>query len=160
MILNDDMQRYNKDVKVVVNVTVEGSPGPVRTLVKLGASVEDTIKLVVDKYSKEGRSPQLGRDNVSFFDLHHSHFSLESINKKDTIGDVGTRSFYLRKSCSGHHSYEEESSKLVSYSSAREIGPVKSSNPHFVFMPAFIARKISKIGRRMRKLWKVLSCSP
>ncbi|KAF5207937.1 Ppr containing protein, partial [Thalictrum thalictroides] len=70
-------QRYNKDVKVVVNVTVEGSPGPVRTLVKLGASVEDTIKLVVDKYSKEGRSPQLGRDNVSFFDLHHSHFSLE-----------------------------------------------------------------------------------
>ncbi|KAF5200231.1 Ppr containing protein [Thalictrum thalictroides] len=63
---------------MILNVTVEGSPGPVGTLVKLRASVEDTIKLVVDKYSKEGRSPQLGRDNVSFLDLHHSHFSLEN----------------------------------------------------------------------------------
>lgn len=72
------MQSYNRDSKVVVNVTVEGSPGPVRTLVKLGASVEDTIKLVVDRYSEEGRSPRLVDENVPLFELHQSHFSLES----------------------------------------------------------------------------------
>lgn len=71
------LQGYRKDAKVVVNVTVEGSPGPVRTLVKLGASVEDTIKLVVDKYSDEGRTPKLHRDAASSFELHHSYFSLK-----------------------------------------------------------------------------------
>ncbi|XP_040930807.1 uncharacterized protein At4g22758 isoform X2 [Gossypium hirsutum] len=40
---------YNKEAKVVINVWVERSPGPVRTMVKLGASVEDAIKLVLHK---------------------------------------------------------------------------------------------------------------
>lgn len=72
------MQGYKKDSKVVVNVTVEGSPGPVRTMVKLGSSVDETIKLVVDKYSEEGRTPKLYRDSASSFELHHSYFSLQS----------------------------------------------------------------------------------
>lgn len=63
---------------MVVNVTVEGSPGPVRAMVCLGASVEETIKLVVDKYGQEGRSPRLDPDAASTFELHHSYFSLES----------------------------------------------------------------------------------
>ncbi|KAL2516933.1 Uncharacterized protein Adt_13180 [Abeliophyllum distichum] len=45
---------YNKNAKVVVNVTVEGSPGPVRTMLKLGSSVEETVKIVVKKYNDEG----------------------------------------------------------------------------------------------------------
>lgn len=72
------MQGYKKDAKVVVNVTVEGSPGPVRTMVKLGASVDETIKLVVDRYSEEGRTPKLGKDVAPSFELHHSYFSLQS----------------------------------------------------------------------------------
>lgn len=63
---------------MVVNVTVEGSPGPVRTMVKLGSSVDDTIKLVVDKYREEGRSPNIDPNMASSFQLHHSHFSLQS----------------------------------------------------------------------------------
>lgn len=62
---------------MVVNVTVEGSPGPVRAMVSLGASVEDTIKLVVDKYGQEGRSPRLDRHALSTFELHNSYFSLQ-----------------------------------------------------------------------------------
>ncbi|KAF9615354.1 hypothetical protein IFM89_023005 [Coptis chinensis] len=160
--LPSNSERYNKDAKVVVNVTVEGSPGPVKTLVKLGASVEDTIKLVVDKYSEEGRSPQIGRDGVSSFELHQSHFSLESLSKKGTIGDVGSRSFYLRKSCSGRSSNEGGISQLDSFSSTTGMVSVKSSTPPaspFTFMSTFISRKISKIGRRMSNLWKVLVCS-
>lgn len=73
-----EMQGYKRDAKVVLNVTVGGSPGPVRTMVKLGSSVEDTIKLVVDKYSEEGRTPKLDKDAASSFELHHSYFSLQS----------------------------------------------------------------------------------
>ncbi|KAL6004810.1 hypothetical protein ACLOJK_005366 [Asimina triloba] len=72
------LRRYSDDSKVVVNVTVQGSPGPVRTMVRLGATVEETIKLVVDKYTEEGRNPRLAMDASSTFELHHSHFSLES----------------------------------------------------------------------------------
>ncbi|KAK9716463.1 hypothetical protein RND81_06G235300 [Saponaria officinalis] len=69
---------YQKDAKVVITVTVEGSPGPVRTLVKLGANVDDTIKLVVQKYGDEGRCPRLDKDAALFFDLYVSYFSLHS----------------------------------------------------------------------------------
>lgn len=62
---------------MVINVTVEGSPGPVRTMVRLGSSVEETIKLVVDKYSKEGRSPPINKKAAPLFELHNSYFSLQ-----------------------------------------------------------------------------------
>ena len=71
-------QSYNKEAKVVVNVTVEGSPGPVRIMVKLGSSVEDTIKLVVEKYNEEGRTRKLDPKATSSFQLHHSSFCLQS----------------------------------------------------------------------------------
>lgn len=66
--------------KVVVSVTVEGSPGPVRAMVRMGASVEEAIAAVVDKYSSEGRSPLLDRQAADSFQLHHSHFSLQSMH--------------------------------------------------------------------------------
>lgn len=61
-------------------MTVEGSPGPIRAMVKLGWSVEETIKLVVSNYSKEGRTPRLDEGGVasSAFELHSSYFSLQS----------------------------------------------------------------------------------
>ncbi|THG00154.1 hypothetical protein TEA_003347 [Camellia sinensis var. sinensis] len=154
---------YSKDAKVVVNVTVEGSPGPIRTLVKLGANVEDTIKLVINKYSEEGRRPHLDQDAVSTFELHHSYFSLASLNKWDVIGDVGSRSFYLRRGNSDRSS--SSGKEMISASFPSEIVSVtrgSTSLPHtpssFFFLPPFIARKINKIIRRTRKLWKILGC--
>lgn len=78
--LKDFVQKgYKKDAKVVVNVTVEGSPGAVRTMVKLGSSVDETIRLVIDKYSEEGRTPRLDKNrDDSSFQLYQSHFSLQS----------------------------------------------------------------------------------
>ncbi|MCE5166778.1 hypothetical protein HAX54_026196 [Datura stramonium] len=126
---------YKKDAKVVVNVTVEGSPGPVRTMVKLGSSVDETIRLVIDKYSEEGRTPRLDKNADSSFQLYQSYFSLQSLSNTDVIGDVGSRSFYLRKSNSNQEITTEA-----------------------IFLDGFFGRKLNKIIRRTCKLWKILGC--
>ncbi|XP_004298701.1 PREDICTED: uncharacterized protein At4g22758 [Fragaria vesca subsp. vesca] len=146
-------EAYKKDAKVVLNVSVEGSPGPVRAMVKLGSTVEETIKLVVDKYSKEGRTPKLLKDEASSFELHHSYFSLQSLDKSDLIGDVGSRSFYLRKS----------SSKNGGSTASLEVIPVRANSPPpaprpGLLLPNFIARKLAKLVRRTHRLWKVIVC--
>ncbi|PON92892.1 PPR containing protein [Trema orientale] len=154
-----EMQGYKKDAKVVLNVTVEGSPGPVRTMVKLGSSVEQTIKNVVDKYNEEGRTPKLDKDAASTLELHHSYFSLQSLDKSEAIGDVGSRSFYLRKSSSGNSTKNGASTSFTS-----EIAPVIASStgtvtPPVFLLPNFFALKLQKLVRRTQKLWKILVCS-
>lgn len=63
---------------MVVSVAVEGSPGPVKAMVRLAGSVEEAIAVVVDQYGREGRSPRLSHQAAAAFELHHSHFSLHS----------------------------------------------------------------------------------
>ena len=63
---------------MVVSVTVEGSVGPVKAMVRLGASVGEAIAAVVERYAREGRSPRLDPAAAESFQLHHSHFSLQS----------------------------------------------------------------------------------
>ncbi|KAJ0104693.1 uncharacterized protein At4g22758-like [Pistacia vera] len=145
-----NLEGFRKDAKVVVNVTVEGSPGPIRAMVKLGSSVDETIKLVVDKYNEEGRTPKLSRDEASSFELHHSYFSLQSLNKSELVGDVGSRSFYLRRSSSNHST----NSEIVQ---ERAASPPPIPPPSFL-LPSFMARKLGKIVRRMRRLWRVVIC--
>ncbi|KAL5552233.1 hypothetical protein UlMin_002409 [Ulmus minor] len=141
-------ESYKKDAKVVVNVTVEGSPGPVRTMIKLGSTVKDTIELVVDKYNEEGRTPKLHKDAASSLQLHHSYFSLEGLDSSEIIGDVGSRSFYLRKN-------NGASSSVISNEIVPAAEPIP---PPLFFLPSFFARKLQKIARRARKLWKILIC--
>ncbi|CAA0842283.1 Uncharacterized protein SHERM_08147 [Striga hermonthica] len=136
---------YNRDAKVVVNVTVEGSPGPIRAMVKLGSNIDDTIRLVVDKYNEEGRTPRLEKDAAKSCQLHHSHFSLESLNKSDLIGDIGSRSFYLRKGSS----YD-----------SRAVSTSGSSASSLCLLPSFIDRGIMEVLRRAQKLRKLFSCIP
>ncbi|XP_022772881.1 uncharacterized protein At4g22758-like isoform X2 [Durio zibethinus] len=150
-----DFEGYNKDAKVVINVSVEGSPGPVRTMVKLGSSVEETINLVVDKYAEEGRTPKL--DCSSGLELYHSYFSLQCLDKSQLIGDAGSRSFYLRRNSSGHWSNGASNSFVSEIAPARANCPPVVPPPTYLF-PAFIARKLRKIVRRTRWLWKILFC--
>ncbi|XP_058190322.1 uncharacterized protein At4g22758 [Rhododendron vialii] len=142
---------YRKEAKVVVNVTVEGSPGPVRALVNLGSSVEETIRIVVNKYSEEGRSPLLDKHAAaSTFELHQSYFSLQCLSKSEVIGDVGSRSFYLRKGSSTDHISSEE---IASASTTTPSPP-----PPLFFLTAIMRRCFSKLIRRTCKLWKILGC--
>ncbi|KAG5524604.1 hypothetical protein RHGRI_031318 [Rhododendron griersonianum] len=115
---------YRKEAKVVVNVTVEGSPGPVRAMVKLGSSVEETIRIVVNKYS---------------------------LSKSEVIGDVGSRSFYLRK---GSSSTDHINSEEIASASTTTPSPL----PPLFFLTAIMRRCFSKLIRRTCKLWKILGC--
>ncbi|CAN4127435.1 unnamed protein product [Withania somnifera] len=142
-------QDYKKEAKVVVNVTVEGSPGPVRTMIKLGSSVDETIRLVIDKYSEEGRTPRLDKNADSSFQLYQSYFSLKSLSNTDVIGDVGSRSFYLRKSNSNGSNREITTD---------QIAPVKANSHSLIVLDGFFGRKINKIIRRTCKLCKILGC--
>ncbi|KAJ0970985.1 hypothetical protein J5N97_018944 [Dioscorea zingiberensis] len=143
-------------VKVVVNVTVEGSPGPVRAMVRLGASVEEAIGVVLDRYGREGRSPKLESFTTASFQLHHSHFSLHSLDKSEKIGEVGSRSFYLRKSPNNDSFASTESNTAAGAARGSEIELLRTDPTHFFL--SFIAKRLDKIGRRTRRLWKVFVC--
>lgn len=157
---SQSQEGYKSDAKVVINVTVEGSPGPVRTMVRLGSTVEETIKLVVDKYSKEGRSPPINKKAAPLFELHNSYFSLQGLDNSEVIGDIGSRSFYLRKSNSENR--KNEGGGRAEGASASSISETVStrgiSSSHFLFFSDFLARKLGKLIRKTHKLWKILGC--
>lgn len=150
-------ERYNKDTKVVINVTVEGSPGPIRTMVKLGSNVEEITKLVVKKYNEEGRTPHLDKDAFSTYELHQSYFSLQGLSKSDLIADVGSRSFYLRNRSSSYCSDDSRADKTSASSNQPEAAASSSLLP---FLPMSVNRKIKKVMRKTRKLWKIFGCIP
>uniref|UniRef100_A0A7C9EUD6 DUF7054 domain-containing protein n=1 Tax=Opuntia streptacantha TaxID=393608 RepID=A0A7C9EUD6_OPUST len=156
---------YEKDAKVVITVTVEGSPGPIRALVKLGASVEDMIKLVIKKYEEEGRTPRLDHHTPSSFDLHLSYFSLQSLDRTDAIGEVGSRSFYLRKGKMKSHEESATATPISSLSNSEivllpGISPKHSGqlSPSMGVLPWIFTRKMNKFVRRMHKLFKLFGC--
>ncbi|XP_056160337.1 uncharacterized protein At4g22758-like isoform X1 [Syzygium oleosum] len=153
-----EVKGYNKEAKVVVNVTVEGSVGPIRMMVKLGSSVEDTIKLVMNKYKEERRMPKIDRDRSTGFELHHSYFSLQSLDKSKLLGDVGSRSFYLRRTTTGLDN-SGFSASFVSDKAATVRTSSPPSPPLFFLFTTFIARKLAKIMRRAHKLWRIIICS-
>uniref|UniRef100_A0A1J3F212 DUF7054 domain-containing protein n=1 Tax=Noccaea caerulescens TaxID=107243 RepID=A0A1J3F212_NOCCA len=132
--------------KVVINVAVEGSPGPVRTIVKLSCNVEETIKLVLERYCEERRTPKL--DQGCAFELHQSHFSIQCLEKGEIIGEIGSRSFYMRK---------RPHETGVSFAG---IAPVRTSLiPSSNLIELCIAQIIGKIMRRARKIWNILVCT-
>lgn len=62
--------------KLLVNVTVAQSSGPLRLLLSSDAAVEDVIKATLLLYAKEGRKPLLSNAPTSF-GLHYSQFSID-----------------------------------------------------------------------------------
>ncbi|GAB2274655.1 hypothetical protein Dimus_009425 [Dionaea muscipula] len=70
--------RQTKLTKLLLNVTIQGSLGPVHVVMSPESTVEDLIAASVRQYVKEGRRPFLASSVPSGFDLHYSQFSLES----------------------------------------------------------------------------------
>ncbi|KVH90029.1 uncharacterized protein At4g22758-like [Cynara cardunculus var. scolymus] len=143
------MHQYNKDAKVVVNVTVEGCPGAIRAMVRLGSTVEETMKIVKHQYESEGRCPRLDQRSISTFELHPSHFSLRCLDKSDKIGNFGSRSFYMRK-----RSNENSIIGPEIISTRRNGSPSPPPSPTVLF-PNFICRNFKKV---IRLLGKLLGC--
>ncbi|CAL9099813.1 unnamed protein product, partial [Musa textilis] len=64
--------------KVLVNVTVQRSLGPVQVMASTDWSVGDLVAAALRLYVKEGRRPPLPTAEPSAFGFHYSQFSLES----------------------------------------------------------------------------------
>lgn len=135
---------------------MEGSPGPIRALVKLGSSVDETIKLVMNKYNAEGRSPQLDQDAIASFELHNSNFSLQCLDKSDMIGEIGYRSFYMRKSANGRRDSCSNTSIDSEIVSGKANG---SSSPSLdISFPGFIYQRLKSIIGRTSMIRRFLGC--
>lgn len=114
--------------KLLVNVTVAQSIGPLRLLLSKDATVEDVIKATFVLYAKEGRKPHLSNDHASF-GLHYSQFSIDCLNPADKIKDLGSRNFFLfpkateKETCNLSFKGGEiaANSSSSSYSCGREI---------------------------------------
>lgn len=63
--------------KVLVNVTVQRSVGPVQVMAPTAWTVRDLIAAAVKQYVKEGMRPPLPTTDPSVFNLHYSQFSLQ-----------------------------------------------------------------------------------
>ncbi|TKY48613.1 hypothetical protein E2542_SST26034 [Spatholobus suberectus] len=81
--------------KMLLKVTVLRSLAPVQVLMRPEFTVGDLIAAAVRQYVKEGRRPILPTDEASDFDLHYSQFSLESLDRKEKLIELGSRNFFL-----------------------------------------------------------------
>jgi len=83
-----------KLTKLLLNVTIQGSVGPVQVLIPPDSTVGDLIAAAVHQYNKEGRRPILTAD-PSKYDLHYSQFSLESLDREEKVTALGSRNFFM-----------------------------------------------------------------
>ncbi|TMW83299.1 hypothetical protein EJD97_002197 [Solanum chilense] len=90
-----DLQVRPKLTKLLLNVTIQRSPGPVQVLISPESTVHDLIATAVRQYSKEGRRPALCSTDLFDYDLHYSQFSLASLDRAEKLVALGTRNFFL-----------------------------------------------------------------
>ncbi|OIT08109.1 PREDICTED: uncharacterized protein At4g22758-like [Nicotiana attenuata] len=87
--------RPRKLTKMLVNVTIQRSVGPVQVLISLESTVDDLIAAALRQYSKEGRRPVISSGDAADYDLHYSQFSLESLDRKEKLTALGSRNFFM-----------------------------------------------------------------
>ncbi|KAL9406333.1 hypothetical protein Peur_003305 [Populus x canadensis] len=80
----------------------------------------------------------------------------QGLDKSEMVGDVGSRSFYLRSSSSNRRSNGGSASSITETVSGR-ANPPSIPCPPFL-LPEFFASKFGEIVRRTLQLWKVLVC--
>ncbi|URE31067.1 hypothetical protein MUK42_25629 [Musa troglodytarum] len=81
--------------KVLVNVSVQRSLGPVQVMASAMWSVGDLVAATVRLYVKEGRRPPIPTAEPSAFGLHYSQFSLEGLDPEEKLMGLGSRNFFL-----------------------------------------------------------------
>ncbi|XP_062030360.1 uncharacterized protein At4g22758-like [Rosa rugosa] len=81
--------------KLLLNVTIERSLGPVHVLMSPENTVSDLIKSAVEIYVKEKRRPLVKETDPHRFELHYSQFSLESLKEDQKLIKLGSRNFFL-----------------------------------------------------------------
>lgn len=87
--------RPMKLTKMLVNVTIQRSVGPVQVLISLESTVDDLIAAALRQYSKEGRRPVISSSDAADYDLHYSQFSLESLDRKEKLTALASRNYFM-----------------------------------------------------------------
>ncbi|XWS38490.1 hypothetical protein CRYUN_Cryun19dG0135600 [Craigia yunnanensis] len=90
--VNDGSQRLTK---MLLNVNIENSLGPVHVVMSSDNTVNDLIKAAIEIYVKEKRRPLLEESDPKFFQLHYSQFSLESLKPGEKLINLGSRNFFM-----------------------------------------------------------------
>uniref|UniRef100_A0ACD5UB20 Uncharacterized protein n=1 Tax=Avena sativa TaxID=4498 RepID=A0ACD5UB20_AVESA len=81
--------------KVLVSVAVLRSMWPLHVMASAEWSVADLVAAAVGLYVKEGRRPLLPSSDPAAFGLHFSQFCLESLDPREKVMELGSRSFFL-----------------------------------------------------------------
>lgn len=84
-----------KLTKLLLNVNIERSLGPVQVVIKPDNTVSDLINAAIEIYVKEKRRPFLKQTDPKFFTLHYSQFSLESLKADEKLINLGSRNFFM-----------------------------------------------------------------
>ncbi|KAJ0076631.1 hypothetical protein Patl1_36139 [Pistacia atlantica] len=84
-----------KLTKLLLNVNIERSLGPVHVVTSPENTVSDLIKAAIDIYLKEKRRPLLKHTHPQFFALHYSQFCLESLKADEKLSNLGSRNFFM-----------------------------------------------------------------
>ncbi|KAJ8648508.1 hypothetical protein MRB53_001531 [Persea americana] len=92
---NNDQQQQ-KVTRFLITVTVLGSAGPLRFVVKEEELVSAVMGTALRSYAREGRYPVLGYDVNNFF-LYCANAGSEALSLRETIGSYSCRNFVLCK---------------------------------------------------------------
>ncbi|KAK6947657.1 hypothetical protein RJ641_001130 [Dillenia turbinata] len=84
-----------RPTKLLLNVTMDRSVGPVQVVMSPENTVADIIKAALDAYAKEKRRPLFNETDPKRCALHYSQYSLESLKADEKLIDLGSRNFYL-----------------------------------------------------------------
>ncbi|KAK1384854.1 Histone deacetylase HDT [Heracleum sosnowskyi] len=85
----------NKLTKLLLNVNIQRSFGPVHVIISVENTVGDLIKAAIEVYLKENRRPLLTETDARCFDLHYSQFSLERLKPEEKLTNLESRNFFL-----------------------------------------------------------------
>ncbi|XP_019156254.1 PREDICTED: uncharacterized protein LOC109152995 [Ipomoea nil] len=84
-----------KLTKLLLNVSIQNSLGPLRVVLSPENTVGDLIKAAVEMYVKEKRRPLLPATHPSHYELHYSQFSLQSLREEEKLIKLESRNFFL-----------------------------------------------------------------
>ncbi|KAI4327064.1 hypothetical protein L6164_019566 [Bauhinia variegata] len=82
--------------KVLLNVTVENSLGPVQVFMSPEETVGDLVRAALVIYRRDRRRPFLKDNDPNRYDLHYSPFTLQSLRTNEKLINLGSRNFFLR----------------------------------------------------------------
>ncbi|WJX88950.1 hypothetical protein P8452_70986 [Trifolium repens] len=111
--------------KLLLKVTIENSLGPIQVLMLPEDTVEDLIKTALVFYEKEKRRPILKNNDPTFYDLHYSKFTFQSLKRDEKLSELESRNFFL---CS-------KTPPLVSSCTQKENMAMDSAFPWMILVP-------------------------